>query len=96
MAGLLGTDYSTNQMSYDLRRLRLHGIIERVPGTNSYRVTSDGIRIAVFYTKVRARVLGPLIDAEPPNMTLGLRRALTAVDNVVEEFVTTARMGIAA
>ena len=41
-------------------------------------------------------MLGPLIDAEPPNMTLGLRRALTAVDNVVEEFVTTARMGIAA
>jgi len=96
VAGLFGTDYGTNQMSYDLRRLRLHGIIERIPGTNTYRVTDDGIRIAVFYTKVRARVLGPLLDAQPPNMTLGLRRAMTAIDNVVDEFVTNSRMGIAA
>ena len=96
VAGLLGTDYGTNQMSYDLRRLRLHGIIERIPGTNTYRVTDDGIRVAIFYTKVRARVLGPLLDAESPNMTLELRRALAAVNQVVDDFVTSARMGIAA
>ena len=29
VAGQLGDDYSTNQMTYDLRRLRLHGVIER-------------------------------------------------------------------
>lgn len=96
VAGLLGTDYGTNQMSYDLRRLRLHGIIERLAGTNTYRVTNDGIRVAVFYTKVRARILGPILDAQPPHMTVGLRRAMTAVDNVIDEFVTDARMGIAA
>jgi hypothetical protein len=32
VAGLLGCDYSSSQMSYDLRRLRLHGLIEREPG----------------------------------------------------------------
>ena len=31
VAGLLDRDYSTNQMTYDLRRLRLHGLIERIP-----------------------------------------------------------------
>jgi hypothetical protein len=36
VAGLLGHEYSTSQMSYDLRRLRLHGLIERQAGTNSY------------------------------------------------------------
>ena len=31
VAGLLGRDYSSSQMSYDLRRSRLHGLIEREP-----------------------------------------------------------------
>jgi len=37
VAGLLGQDYSTNKMSYDLRRLRLHGLIQRLPRSNTYR-----------------------------------------------------------
>ena len=44
----------------------LHQIIERLPGTNTYRVTTDGIRVAVFYTKLRDRSLGPLLDADQP------------------------------
>jgi hypothetical protein len=52
VAGLLGRDYSSSQMSYDLRRLRLHGLIERQAGTNTYTVTPEGIRVAVFYTKL--------------------------------------------
>ena len=35
VAGLPGKDYSSPQMSYDLRRLRLHGLIERQARTNS-------------------------------------------------------------
>ena len=57
VAGLLGRDYSSSQMSYDLRRLRLHGLIERTPRTNTYTVTAEGIRVAVFYTKLQARLL---------------------------------------
>ncbi|MFN0029842.1 MAG: hypothetical protein ACKV2O_22025 [Acidimicrobiales bacterium] len=66
VAWLLGRDYNTNQMSYDLRRLRLHGIIEKIPGTNTYQLTPEGIRVAVFYTKTRDRILGPLLNAGPP------------------------------
>jgi hypothetical protein len=68
VAGLLGRDYTTSQMTYDLRRLRLHGLIERVPHTNTYVTTSEGLRVALFYTKVHARVLRPLLDAgdRPP------------------------------
>ena len=39
VAGLLGADYTTNQMSYDLRRLRLHRLIERQPRTNTCTLT---------------------------------------------------------
>ena len=46
VAGLLGTAYTTNQMTYDLRRLRLHGLIERHPHTNTYTLTPEGLRVA--------------------------------------------------
>jgi hypothetical protein len=50
IAGLLGSTYTPGQMTYDLRRLHLTGLIRRLPNTNRYALTSDGIRIAVFYT----------------------------------------------
>lgn len=45
------------QMSYDLRRLRLHGLIDRIPGTHRYRPTPLGWRIAVFFTHAYNRFL---------------------------------------
>jgi len=44
VAGLLDAAYTSNQMSYDLRRLRVHGLIERVPHTNTYILTPEGLR----------------------------------------------------
>jgi hypothetical protein len=96
VAGLLGHDYSSSQMSYDLRRLRLHGLIERAPGTNSYVLTPEGIRVAVFYTKVHARLLGPLLEADQPPAPLELRKALGTIEHVLGDYVTNARLGIAA
>ena len=66
VAGLLGTDYSTHQMTYDLRRLRLHGLIQRIPHTNTYTLTPEGLRVAVFYTKLQDRLLRPLLEADKP------------------------------
>jgi len=44
-------------MTYQLRRLRLHGMIERVPKTHRYRVTPLGLRAALFFTRTYTRVL---------------------------------------
>jgi len=96
VAGLLGRDYSTNQMSYDLRRLRLHGLIERFPQTNTYAVTPDGIRVAVFYTKLDRRLLHPLLAAERPPGPLEVRRALATIDHAVADYIKGARLGTAA
>jgi hypothetical protein len=96
VAGLLGTDYSSSQMSYDLRRLRLHGLIERTPGTNSYTVTPEGIRVAVFYTKLHGRLLRPLLDADQPPAPVELRRALRTIEDVLGDYVANARLGTAA
>jgi len=96
VAGLLGSHYSSTQMSYDLRRLRLHGLIERTPGTNSYTLTPEGIRVAVFYTKLHARLLRPLLEAHQPPAPIELRRALATIERVLGDYVTNARLGAAA
>jgi hypothetical protein len=36
-------------MTYDLRRLRLRGIIERISKTHRYRLTPEGLSIALFF-----------------------------------------------
>ena len=92
VAGLLGSDYTSSQMSYDLRRLRLHGLIQRTPGANSYTLTQEGIRVAVFYTKLRARLLRPLLEANQPPAPLELQRALTTIDRVLGGYLAHARL----
>ena len=97
VAGLLGRDYTANQMSYDLRRLRLHGLIQRIPGTNTYTTTPEGIRTAVFYTKLRDRLLGPLLNAgHQPPAPLELRRALATIDRTLTHYIEHARLTTAA
>jgi hypothetical protein len=61
MAAHWKSDYTSAQASYDLRRLRLKGFIERIAGTNTYRVTTHGLRIASFFTHLAARVIIPAL-----------------------------------
>jgi len=42
--------YGPGALSYDLRRFRLHGLIERIPHTHRYRVTATG-RVATSSQK---------------------------------------------
>jgi hypothetical protein len=76
------------KMTYDLRRLRLHGLIARVPGSRRYRVTDFGFRSAVFLTRSYTRllrhglaVLGP---SEPPRPA-PLRDAIGRIENAIEQ-----------
>ena len=89
LAPLLGLDPSLmtqGRMSYDLRRLRLHGLIERLPGTHRYTVTNRGFRLAVFLTRVHNRLVRPgladiLTDHDPDT---ALRREFRRLDAVIE------------
>jgi hypothetical protein len=89
---LLGVAYTVNQASYDLARLRLNGLIERRPGTNTYDLTPDGLRVAIFYTKVYDRLLRPLIAANAPPAPLPLRAALLTIDRHVRADINQARL----
>jgi hypothetical protein len=92
VATLLGVPYSMGQMSYDLRRLRMKGLIRRLPRSNTYVLTPDGQRVAIFYTKLHNRLLRPLTAANDPPAPLPLRQALRVIDRHVTDYIAEARM----
>src|SRR6266568_518249 len=100
LAPLLGLEpgaMTCGQITYDLRRLRIHGLIERIPGTFRYQVTVTGIRQALFLTRLTQRLLIPglaeLTDPAP-RPPPRLRAAARAYDAALDHF--TRHAGLAA
>lgn len=65
LAQLLGIDPATitrGRLTYDLRRLRLHGIIERIGRSHRFRLTPTGLRVAFFFSRVWARLIRPTLS----------------------------------
>ena len=71
LLGLRPDQLSAGRMTYDLRRLRLHGLIERIPKTHRYRLTPPGLRVAVFFNRVYGRLLRPTLSALVPHAPPG-------------------------
>ena len=71
MTGLLHAPYTPGQMTYDLRRLRLAGLIHRIEDTNRYVLTPDGTRsrssTPSSTTGSCARCSPPTSPRHPPN-----------------------------
>jgi hypothetical protein len=88
---------TSGQITYDLRRLRLHGLIERIPGTFRYQVTGTGMRTAQFLTRVHDRILSAglaqITDPSPPAHT-ALRTADRACQTALDDL--TRQAGLAA
>ena len=57
-------------MTYDLRRLRAHGLIARIPRTRRYQVTDTGLTQALLFTHAHEHLLrvglAELTDPDPP------------------------------
>jgi hypothetical protein len=67
LADLCGRDPQSlgpGALTYQLRRLRLHGMIQRLPNTQRYRLTEPGFRAALFFTRAYNRLLRPV--SPPP------------------------------
>jgi hypothetical protein len=98
LAPLLGKDPSTctqGQMTYQLRRLRLHGLIERQPGTHRYQVTERGLRLSLFLTRSYSRLVRPCLGqvaAVPLPADTRLQQALAQVDRVIDQHMARARI----
>ena len=67
VGALLDRPYTSRQASYDLRRLRRKGFIERLPGRNVYQLTERGRAVEAFLTKLVSRAVVPtLTDLQRP------------------------------
>src|SRR5580704_17197785 len=95
LAQLLGLDpanYPVGKMTYDLRRLRLHGIIERIPHSHRYRLTPNGLRITLFFSRTYARLLRPklaeIMPQAPPTastLRIAFDRLNSEIDSCCEQ-----------
>src|SRR5674476_472272 len=80
---------SAGQMTYDLRRLRTHGLIEKVAHTHRYQVTNHGLHTAMFLTRLHERLLptglAQLAERSTPHRLLtaatAYRRAIDDLSN---------------
>ena len=101
LAELLGktpTEITPGAMTYQLRRLRLHGLIQRIPKTHRYQVTDLGFRAGLFFSKVYSRILRPGIAFVLPEIVAidsKLRRAFRNVNLEVEIWIENAKLAAA-
>jgi hypothetical protein len=93
VADLLGVpieQYTASQMTYDLRRLRLKGLIFRPPKTNRYFVTPYGWKVARLFSRLEARVFRPAMAMFTVNdavLPFPLRQALDRVDKQMDHLI---------
>ena len=96
LCGKTPDEYKQGQMTYDLRRLRLHGLIERIPQTHRYRVTPVGIRVSFFFSKVHSRVIrggmAQLFDGLDRTNVRPLVSAFKRLEKAIETHIDTAKM----
>ena len=88
LLGVPAESLTAGRMTYDLRRLRLHGLIERIPGTHRYRVTDLGLRSAVFFTRAHNRLLRTgLAELNDPEAPTPLRLAFVNLETQMDRLV---------
>jgi len=95
LLGLQPSAMTPGRMTYDLRRLRLHGLIARLPHTHRYRVTDEGLRTALFFTRLYARILRPglarIAPAAPPGDT-ALRPYFDKLEGALDRWIDQAKI----
>jgi hypothetical protein len=94
MGALLDGPYTSRHATYDLRRLRRKGLIERLPHSHRYQLTPVGRRVAVLFTKAYGRVLGPGLAVLDPALPADLAKrsplatAWRSLDRELDRFIT--------
>jgi hypothetical protein len=95
LLGLAPDALRRGRVTYDLRRLRLHGLIERQPKRHRYRVTDTGLRLALFLPRIWARTVRPGLATVMPDVApndLPLRRAFARVEAAMDDWCAQAKL----
>lgn len=94
LAQMLGWEEAAlkpGRISYELRRLRLHGLIARLPKTHRYRLTATGLGTVVFYQRTYARVIRPglsILQDQPSAQGAPMAHALHKLHAEIDAFLS--------
>jgi DNA-binding PadR family transcriptional regulator len=92
---LRNKDITPGAVTYDLRRLRLHGLIRRIPRTHRYEVTEQGLRYALFLTRSYDRLLRPGLSMVLPDQAATdstLRKSFRDLEAAITQSVQQAKL----
>lgn len=95
LLGMKPEELTPGKMTYHLRRLRLHGLIERIPHSHRYRLTSFGLRVTLFFTRAYDHLLRPGLGAIVPALSRSsspLRRAFDRLEQEVDACIRNVRI----
>jgi hypothetical protein len=95
LSGRAPETISQGAITYQLRRLRLHGLIERLPNSFRYRVTAFGFRAALFFSRAYNRILRPGLAAALPGMRAingPLKQAFDKIDTQIAQSINQAQL----
>ena len=76
-------------MTYDLRRLRMHGLIQRLPHSSRYQVTDTGLATAMFLGAIHDRLLPPGLAHLNSDQPRALRTAASAYRTAIDDLTRT-------
>jgi hypothetical protein len=87
-------DYTLNQLRYDLRKMKGHGLLERVDKQYAYRLTEKGASAAALFVLFHKRVCGPLANSlfhrQPmpaPKPSVKIETAYHTADAAIQKLV---------
>lgn len=95
LRGQPADQFTPGRMTYQLRRLRLHGLIQRIPNTHRYQLTDFGFRVAIFCTRTYARILRPglgLVLPTTSSLPCPLRRSFDKLQQEINSWVDRAKL----
>ena len=61
--GITDNRYALNQLRYDLRKMKAHGLLERDGKRYAYRLTDKGMKVALTFVLFHQRLCGPLANS---------------------------------
>jgi hypothetical protein len=99
LLGELPSHWKPGRVTYQLRRLRLHGLIARVEGTHRYAVTERGYRVALWLSRCQSRVLRPSLGEALHSSSCfdqTLSEAIHQFDKYVARYFDAAQLKVAA
>jgi hypothetical protein len=95
LLGLKPSQLTPGGITYDLRRLRLHGLTERIAKSHRYRITAKGLRTAIFYTRLYSRSLRTglaIISPTTNNPELPMAKSIRAAEAAINKWYENAKL----